>query len=62
MLKNLSVKLKSLHLKAVFGAKIENNVEFINLFNILDGVFHIGKKKPLQQKFCRKGKSFTFLL
>ena len=38
MLKNLSVKLKSLHLKAVFGAKIGNNVEFINLFNILDRV------------------------
>ena len=60
MLKNLSVKLKTLHLKRIFRVKIEYNVEFLNLFNILDQVFHICKKKPLQPFLSRKGFYFTF--
>ncbi len=62
MLKILLVKLKTLHFSPVFNAKKKYSVENINLFHILDGVFHTGKKKPLQLFFRRKGFYFTFLL
>lgn len=43
-----------------FDSKKGYKVEFYAVADILDRVFHICKKKPLQRIFCCKGFLFTF--
>ncbi len=43
-----------------FDSNIAEYAENSVFINVLDRVFHIGKKKPLQQNFCCKGFLFTF--